>query len=240
MLGPCTGYELTEGVGRPNTPGVPDLPLVRVRLKYPDVETLVERFAPNVTLGGIFLASRDPKPVGATIRFEVSLLGGTCVLAGEGRVTWVKPYDAQAPTQPHGMGVSFTRLDPGSRDMFRRLVERREIGVARKASAPPAPLTRVARPTRDLVAPDLEGMDDVALRRAADRARAICGDRQDIEDLLVEEPEPAPDMNEALRELSRYLPPRRIMTPMRSTPEVVSKDDLAIDVDIDDKDDPPA
>jgi uncharacterized protein (TIGR02266 family) len=237
-------------IARPglNTPCVADLPLVRVRLKYPDVDTLVDRFAANVTRGGIFLASRDPKPVGAQIRFEVSLLGGTCVLAGEGRVTWVKPYDPSAPTRPHGMGVSFTRLDSGSRDMFRKLVERRELGAARKAAAPAQPIPR--RTTRDLVAPDLEGMDDLALRRAADRARVLAGDLSDVEVLLVEEAEAPPvdskdAVKDALTGLSRYLQPRRSLTPTR-TPAVTGaetngtasangKDDVTIDVDLDEK-----
>lgn len=231
---------MTAGHATLNTPDVPDLPLVRVRLKYPDVDTLVERFSANVTRGGIFLASRDPKPVGTVIRFEVSLLGGTCVLAGEGRVTWVKPFDPTAPTRPHGMGVSFTRLDSGSREMFRRLVERREIGAARKAAAPSPPSPRPPRTTRDLVAPDLEGMDDLALRRAADRARALAADLPDVEALLVEEPDAPVEVKDALSGLSRYLQPRRSLTPARIPAVTLSesngtsgKDDVAIDVDID-------
>src|SRR4051794_33366564 len=92
-----------------------DLPLVRVRLKYPDVDTFTERFAPNVTRGGIFLASRDPRPVGTVVRFEVSLVSGTPVLVGKGRVTWTKAHDPTEPTRPYGMGVQFIELDRASR-----------------------------------------------------------------------------------------------------------------------------
>ena len=49
---------------------------VRIRLRYPDLDSFVEKFAPNVTRGGVFLASRNVQPVGSTIGFEILLVGG--------------------------------------------------------------------------------------------------------------------------------------------------------------------
>jgi molecular chaperone DnaK len=188
------------------------LPLVRVRLKYPDVETLVERFSPNVTRGGIFLASREPRPVGALVRFEVSLLSGTSVLAGEGKVTWVKPFDPAAPAKPHGMGVSFTRIDPSCREMFRRLVERRETSPSprRAASFGSAALdgTPVAR-MPEAYSAELEGIDDGALRRASDRARTLAARVDNLDDLLIKEPDEAVTLEQALADLPRFLQGRR-------------------------------
>lgn len=197
-----------RGVGATQTePPVSSLPLVRVRLKYPDVETLVERFSPNVTRGGIFLASRDPKPVNTEIRFEVSLLGGTAVLTGEGKVTWVKPFDPSAPARPHGMGVTFTKIDPASKDMLRRLVERREAVAKQAGAGGPTPAARPAPPpeTRDAVAADIESIDDGALRRAVERARALAARVDDVDGLLLREPEAVPSLAEALADLPRYL-----------------------------------
>jgi molecular chaperone DnaK len=189
------------------------LALVRVRLKYPDVETLIERFSPNVTRGGIFLASRDPRPVGTAIRFEVSLLGGQVVMAGEGKVTWVKEYDPATPTRPHGMGVSFTRLDSNCREMWKRLIERREA-TARPRT--PAAGTAVGSPrtltpgSRDAVAADLEAVDDAALRRAVERARNLAGRIDNVDELLAPDaPAPVPELREALADLPRYLQSRR-------------------------------
>jgi uncharacterized protein (TIGR02266 family) len=102
------------------------LPLVRVRLKYPDLDTFAERFSPNVTRGGIFLASREPRPVGTVLRFEVSLMTGIPVLTGKGRVTWTKAYDPKEPSRPYGMGVQFTELDASSRTVLDRLLQKRE------------------------------------------------------------------------------------------------------------------
>ena len=138
------------------------LPLVRVRLKYPDLDTFAERFAPNVTRGGIFLVSREPQPVGTLLRFEVSLLSGTPVLIGQGRVTWTKAYDPQEPSKPYGMGVQFTDLDPASRPVLGRLLASRRVEPGRAqpgtASSPaPAPSreseTRKTQPLRRLAQP---------------------------------------------------------------------------------------
>src|SRR5688572_23925847 len=84
---------------------------MRIRLKYADVQTFVEKFAPNVSRQGIFIASRTPKPVGTAVRFELLLSDGKSrLLKGEGVVTWVREFDEKNPTRPHGMGVKFSRL----------------------------------------------------------------------------------------------------------------------------------
>ena len=114
------------------TPPPPDASL-RLHLKCPDAEDFVERFAPNVTRGGIFFPTRDAREVGATIRFEIALLDDTVVFAGEGVVTWAKPK---------GMGVKFTTLDPATEPMLERLLSRREAA----AVAPDSPAAAQARP----------------------------------------------------------------------------------------------
>jgi uncharacterized protein (TIGR02266 family) len=188
------------------------LPLVRVRLKHPDVQTFVERFAPNVTRGGVFLASREPRPVGALIRFEVSLVTGAVVLTGEGRVTWVKPYNASEPARPHGMGVQFTDLDASSRPMLERLLERREAS-GRKVSSPPpaarpAPWQQYAeRRSNEPISNEFDSVEDAALRRAADRARVLAGktDPDQLEALMQAEAEVPATLAQALEELPRFL-----------------------------------
>src|SRR5688572_8348223 len=95
---------------------------VRLRLRYPDVDTFVEKFAPNVSRGGLFLASKTPRAVGETFRFEVSLKDGKPVLAGEGKVTWIKQFDPDQPLKPHGMGVQFIRIDQASKALLDRIM----------------------------------------------------------------------------------------------------------------------
>ena len=106
---------------------------VRVRLKCADAKDFVERFAPNVTRGGIFLPTREARDVGTSIRFELALQDDTLVFAGEGVVTWVKPK---------GMGVKFTNLDPATAPMLERLLTRRQTAAA----APERPAPQAATP----------------------------------------------------------------------------------------------
>src|SRR5437868_1679477 len=108
---------------------------VRVRSRYADLDTFVERFAPNVTRGGIFLASRAPRPVGEVFAFEVQLASGQVALSGAGKVIWVKPYNPAEPAKPHGMGVQFVRIDPASRDTLNRMLRAREAAAKSGAAA---------------------------------------------------------------------------------------------------------
>jgi molecular chaperone DnaK len=188
---------------------VPALPLVRVRLKYVDPDAFVERFAANVTRGGVFLASRDPKPVGALVRFEITLINGHSMLAGEGRVTWVKPFTPSEPNRPHGMGVQFTEIEPNTRPMFERLLERREAAGKRGAGptgpgARPAPRPLPERRPSEPITTEFDSVEDTALRRALDRARSL-GRVDDLDSLLQGEPDEPATRAQALEDLPRYL-----------------------------------
>lgn len=182
---------------------------VRVRLKYPDVDTFIERFAPNVTRGGLFLASRDPRPVGSVLRFEVLLMSGTPVLTGEGRVTWVREYNPAEPQRPHGMGVQFLYVDPDTRPTLERLLRERE---ARRQPASPGqpPASASARVTATPPAmdrfEDLDGAaDETAVKRALDRARLLSSRIDDLEALLAPDTDEAPSVAQALSDMPRLL-----------------------------------
>jgi len=111
---------------------------MRIRLKYADVATFIERFASHVSRSGIFIASRTPKPVGTTVRFEFLLADGkTRLIKGEGVVSWVREFDGEHPLGPHGMGLRFNRLDPDSRQMVNRITAfKRERGVRDDGAVP--------------------------------------------------------------------------------------------------------
>jgi uncharacterized protein (TIGR02266 family) len=119
--------------------------VLRIRLKHASLDAFVERFSVNISRGGIFIASRTPHPVGTVLRFEFQLQQGTPVVRGEGEVIWVKEFDPEAPTKPHGMGVRFTRLDAESRAVIDRALAWKEAhGVKRKAEAKPAAEAKAA------------------------------------------------------------------------------------------------
>ena len=95
---------------------------MRIKLKYPDVETFIQKYAVNISRGGIFIATKSPKAVGTFVRFEFLLSDATTtsIIRGEGQVQWTKEFDPAHPTKAHGMGVKFSRLDAGSQAVIDR------------------------------------------------------------------------------------------------------------------------
>jgi molecular chaperone DnaK len=210
---------------------------VRVRLRYAAFDTFIEKFAPNVTRGGVFLASKTPFPVGTVFAFELQLAGGEVALAGDGKVTWVKPFDPAQPQKAHGMGVQFLRLDAPSRETLNRMLARKtalaQSGAVPRAVAAGAsgslrlktngtPIARVDT-TVDLAA-EL-GIDESRLRRASDRHRIAPGratsEIDELEALLKPEPIEPAGIAQALAELPRLLDPgaRRMSGPFRPLAE---------------------
>jgi uncharacterized protein (TIGR02266 family) len=204
--------------------------LVRIYLRYPDVDTFVARFAPNVTRGGIFLASRKPRPVGEVVRFEVSLAQGSPLLWGTGNVTWVREFNPAEPHRAYGMGVQFTFVNPECRPLLERLLEKKTAArptpvsdvpiVAPRPGSGESPAAR-GRPTSP--SPDDLGewaADDASVRRASDRARMLAGGTDDIESLLQRTPEEPATLEQALAELPRLVSNRRTTAAMTVADDV--------------------
>src|SRR5512138_3905943 len=92
-----------------------------VRLSYGSVDEFVEKFASNLSRGGVFVRTRDPKPAGTRLALELSLQTGEAVIRGQGVVRWVQPENPHAhPPTPAGMGIQFTELDEPSRALVER------------------------------------------------------------------------------------------------------------------------
>ncbi len=192
-----------------------EIPIVRIQLRYPDEGVFIQRFAPNVTRGGIFLASRAPHPVGTVIAFEVALTQGPPLVHGTGRVTWVREYDPQEPQRAHGMGVQFLQVAPACKPLLDRLLDYKALpphftpisGVPITPSSPAQ-----ERPSQ--VFPSLEGdpstwIDDQGVRLAADRARLLASRIEDVESLRTRERDESANLEEALAGLPRLLGSRR-------------------------------
>jgi uncharacterized protein (TIGR02266 family) len=175
----------------------------------------VQRFAPNVTRGGIFLATRAPRPVGDVFAFEVQLSTGQLALAGDGKVIWVKEFDPSAPQRPHGMGVQFIHIDPTTRGTLNRILQSKSNvrrggsgGVdsghhgARNGTGPVA----MVDTSVDLAAE--YGIDEATLRRAVDHRWMVNNPTDnELDELLKPEPTETVTLAQALAELPRLLDP---------------------------------
>jgi len=197
---------------------------VRIRLRFASFDAFIEKFAPNVTRGGVFIASRTPLPIGSTFAFEIQLAGGEVALAGDGKVTWVKAFDPAAPTKPHGMGVQFLRLDNPSRELLNKILARKAApGGSGAVRAPVAAAASGAhRPGTNGTAPhpkidtnvDLAtefGVDEARLRRTVDRhwlgAGKAAGEMDELENLLKPDTIEQVTVAQALAGLGRLLDP---------------------------------
>ncbi len=109
--------------------------VLRIKLRYDDVESMVQRFAPNVGKSGLFLPTKSLQPVGAEVKFELRIADDTPVLVGLGRVKAARAPDPAAPRAAFGMAIELMRVTRESREVILRMLERRkqlslpEVGI---------------------------------------------------------------------------------------------------------------
>ncbi|HUT79130.1 MAG TPA: TIGR02266 family protein, partial [Polyangia bacterium] len=113
--------------------------VIRAKLKFPNVETFIERYSPNVSRAGIFVKTSDPRPLGTPIRFEFQISDGTPVMRGLGEVAWIRETDEG--DRPAGMGIRFLKLDARSQEHLDRVVawKQQRRMVSRYSEMPPPP-----------------------------------------------------------------------------------------------------
>jgi molecular chaperone DnaK len=124
----------------------PKLLPLRIRLPYATEEDFVEKYGSNVARGGLFIATRSPKPEGTGLAFELVLADGGRLLRGEGVVVKSR---AEGPRS--GMTVRFVRLDAYSKALIDRIVARR--GSAPDSQAEPTPTPSPAPSPEQLLEP---------------------------------------------------------------------------------------
>ena len=79
-------------------------------------------YARNLSMGGVFIETNEPRPKGTIVHFQFALRNGTRLIEGLGRIVRVNPPDSPHP----GMGIEFTNLDEDSQALIRSVVEGRE------------------------------------------------------------------------------------------------------------------
>jgi uncharacterized protein (TIGR02266 family) len=138
--------------------------VLRIKLRYDDLDSFVEKFAPNIGRAGLFIRTRTPKPVGAEVRFELRLSDDKPVVIGLGVVRWIRDYDPRRPRAVHGMGVEFTRVTKESREVLMKVLEfRKRHGLIDGERGLPVPRDEddaVARPARDDHSAPIEAIGD--------------------------------------------------------------------------------
>ncbi len=120
--------------------------VLRIKLRYEDLDAMVHRFAPNVGKSGLFLPTKSLQPIGAEIKFELRLADDKPVLVGLGRVKAVKEPDPANPKASFGMAIELMRVTRESRDLIMRMLERRkQLGLAEVAIPMPTDIEMARR-----------------------------------------------------------------------------------------------
>jgi molecular chaperone DnaK len=112
---------------------------LKLRLAFPSMDEFIERYALNISRGGIFVRSRDPSPPGTELLLDVEIETGDQVISGRGVVRWTTP--PSAPGEPYrdpGMGIKFLELSYESRRLVDLVVGLQEAEGARDEE-PPVP-----------------------------------------------------------------------------------------------------
>ncbi len=104
---------------------------LKIKFKSATLDQFIERYAVDVSPGGIFIRTKEPLAVGTQMRFEFQLRDATPLITGEGTVVWTRENDPARPAAAPGMGVRFDRLGDGSQTVLDKI-------LAEKAKQPAA------------------------------------------------------------------------------------------------------
>src|SRR3954471_18177666 len=92
--------------------------VLRIKLRYDDLDMMVQRFAPNVGKSGLFLPTKSIQPIGTEVKFELRLANDTPALGGVGRVKHVKAPDPANPKAAFGMAIELMRVSREGREVI--------------------------------------------------------------------------------------------------------------------------
>jgi len=122
---------------------------LRIKFRSATLDQFIERYAVDVSRGGIFIRTREPLPVGTQLRFDFQLQDTAPLLAGEGTIVWIRENDPMRAGVTPGMGVRFDKLTPASQPVLDKILaekaHREQAGAPSKTA--PAGGVAVRRPS---------------------------------------------------------------------------------------------
>lgn len=80
-----------------------------------DKERFLFGYAQTISIGGLFIASINPKPLGDRFPIEFTLPGSTIIVRCECQVVWRREYDGSRKMEP-GFAVQFLDLTEQHRE----------------------------------------------------------------------------------------------------------------------------
>lgn len=91
-----------------------------VQYRFNTFEDFLAEYSVNLSAGGIFIRTDQPKDEGSIIYLQFSLKDGSRLIEGMGRVVRVNPPGT--PGRVAGMGIEFLNFDPDSTALIEEIV----------------------------------------------------------------------------------------------------------------------
>lgn len=99
---------------------------LKVRFKSATVDEFIEQYSVDISVGGLFIKTKSPMPIGTLLKFEFQLKDESRLIHGVGRVVWKRDEnEAKGSDVPAGMGIKFIKMDADSRATVDRIVAQR-------------------------------------------------------------------------------------------------------------------
>ena len=182
-----------------------------VKLAHKGVDEFASKYATNLSDGGMFIRTREPKPQGTELSFKVEIADGQRVLQGIAIVRWTRGEGD--PNGPPGMGLEFLKLDPASRALVDRM-----LGVKVSAASAVPKIAPATTPSKGLpLTTPSRGLPAAPPKPAFELADELFGDvpAPNADEPLADEPFEA-----AAAPLAPPPPPALTPVPAFSDPDV--------------------
>jgi uncharacterized protein (TIGR02266 family) len=88
-----------------------------VQYRFNTVQEFLSEYAVNMSIGGMYIKTDEPREVGELIYFQFVLMGGDKLIEGLGKVTW-----ASGDPKSRGIGIEFVNMDDESMDLISQIV----------------------------------------------------------------------------------------------------------------------
>ena len=95
---------------------------IRVLVEYESVEDFLIDYTANMSIGGMFIQTRNPLPIGTRFRLRFRIPGRAKAVETLAEVRWVLKPEEAGPMKP-GMGVQFEELTNDDRSAVESMLE---------------------------------------------------------------------------------------------------------------------
>ncbi len=117
-----------------------------ITIQYRRFDDFVNEVATNLSLTGMFIRAKRPRPPGSILDFSFQLGDDFNLIHGQAEVVWTRPL-AEGPERPAGMGIRFLELDEVSQRVLEQILEKglgHEAGTGDAAAADADAAARIA------------------------------------------------------------------------------------------------